>query len=349
MQPIRRTADPSVALKALSQAYAATAHEETRFCAGGAGAAIGCPVCGPARMRLKRGVKDTMTGQRLLISLSGETVRLKPRLVFFCCLGTLCLVGCGDRPNEPGDLSSFFAPPTAAEIAAVQSDWDARDLQSTGWEVLGDGDIGGLRVEVVSHAVEGDTRYGLVRYPQRYNPSQCYPVLVFNHGEQDGVSTNALTESRFSNGCLRDFFIVVPSFRGEELGTGELGLSNLISEGEPSELDGDVDDTIALLNTVLETMPGANASRIAVFGRGYGGGVSHLVAARDSRITLGVVFSGPTDHITHPDLQERVEAAINGDSPPAPPVQTMMDAAVTPFLAGEITLCGAEPLGLPLC
>ena len=279
-----------------------------------------------------------MLGRRRLTSLFGETMRCTPELVLFGCLGILCLSGCGGQPNEPGDLSSLFAPPTAAEVAAVRSGWDARDLRSAGWQVLGDGDIGGLRVEVVSHVVEGNTRYGQVRYPERYDPSQRYPVLVFNHGGQNGVSINVLTENGFSNGCLRDFFIVVPSFRGEELGTGELGLGNLASEGEPDELDGDADDAIALLNGVLENMPGAGASRIAVFGRGRGGGASHLMAARDTRISLGVVFSGATDHITHPNLKDRVEAAINDASPLTLPIQTVMDAAMTPFLAGEITL-----------
>ena len=62
-------------------------------------------------------------------------------------------------------------------------------------------------------------------------------MLVFNHGGQNDVSINVLTGNGFSDGCLRDFFVLVPSFRGEELGTGELGLGNLISEGEARDLD----------------------------------------------------------------------------------------------------------------
>lgn len=235
------------------------------------------------------------------------------------------------------DLSALFAPPTVAEIQAVKEEWASRNLPVVNWQILGSGTITGLSVDVVSHEVDGNTHYGFVRYPLNYNPNNSYPVLVANHGAQSGVGAGIIIGYSTTD-CLKEFIVVVPSFRSEELRTESLGFGNYISEGTPSEFDGDIDDAISLLNGVLENVAGADENRISVAGGSRGGGVSYLMSIRDPRIKMASIFFGATDHITHPGMQAAVENHIDNGSPIAPPFNTAVVAAAEPYLEGNFTL-----------
>jgi hypothetical protein len=69
------------------------------------------------------------------------------------------LAGCaqGMPPAQSGPmLDALFAPPTAAEIAAVEADWAGRDTRAHGYRVehtKRDGRTG--RTMIVSHTVGG--------------------------------------------------------------------------------------------------------------------------------------------------------------------------------------------------
>lgn len=237
-------------------------------------------------------------------------------------------------------LEGLFLEPTAAELDAVRGDWATRDLEVVNWTVLGSGIFAGLDVEVVSHDLDGNTHYGFIRYPEAYDPAGSHPVLVLSHGGQAGVGLGILGQA--SNGCMREFVVVVPSFRGEVLRTEGLGLGDLLSEGEKSEFDGDLDDTIALLNGTLEHVGGADAGRIAAFGGSRGGCVTHLLSVRDERIQSGVAFFGATNHMLEEIRDSIIEILEEDGQSTNPVVSTALLSAVMPWLDGELSFSEAR-------
>lgn len=254
----------------------------------------------------------------------------------------LVIAAWGSCSSEPS-IEALFAQPTSEEIAFVKAEWASRNLDPAGWTILAEMPLGGMNTLAVSHEVNGFTHYGLVRYPAKFNPNGSYPVLVANHGGNNGVNFGML--GIYGQECYRDFFIVIPSFPGERLDTGPLGLGELVSGGEESTFDTDIDSAIAMLNCVLEEMPGVDDSRIVVTGGSRGGGVTYLMSVRDPRVDRAGVFFGATDHITHPGLKEQVEEYLDngGNGPfPNPVVMTVMNAGVTSYFQGKLSLSEAR-------
>lgn len=239
------------------------------------------------------------------------------------------------------DLSQLHAPPTLSEINAVKSEWSTRDYNAYNWTILHTGTLGIFRVDIISHEVNGNKHYAAVRYPENYSPTGSYPVLVSNHGGASGVNVNSL--NAYQSDCFKSFFVALPSFRSEELRTTPIATTDYTSEGTPSEMDGDTDDALALLSGVL-AIPGADGNRIAVTGGSRGGGVSHLMAAKDSRIDRVSVFYGATDHMALPGLQQEMENYVDFGGGLNPPETNTYTYGVAPYLNGDITLAEAREI-----
>ena len=237
------------------------------------------------------------------------------------------------------DLSDLHAPPTQAEIDAVKAYWASLDHSAVNWEVLHTGPLNGFTVDIVRHQVDGNWHYGAVRYPENYDPMGSYPVLVSNHGGASGVNVTSL--NAYQSTCYRSFFVVLPSFRSEELRTSPVATIDYTSEGAPSEMDGDTDDALALLSGVL-AIPGADATRVGATGGSRGGGVSHLMAAKDDRIKRVCVFYGATDHMALPGLQQEMENYVDNGGGLNPPEANTYTYGVEPYLNGDLTLAEAR-------
>lgn len=241
------------------------------------------------------------------------------------------------------DLSDLHAPPTQAEIDAVKAEWATRDHGVYNWTVVSTLTMGGgaFNVDIVSHEVGGNVHYAAVRYPENYDPTESYPVLIFNHGGASGVNVAAL--GQFQATCYRSFFVGLPSFRSEELRTGNLTNPPEIytSGGVQSEMDGDTDDALSLLTGIL-ALPGADANRVGVLGGSRGGGVSHLMSAKDDRIQRASIFYGATDHMTLPGLQAKMEDYVDNGGGLKPPEAAVYTYGVAPYLDGTLTLAEAR-------
>lgn len=249
------------------------------------------------------------------------------------------LVGAwGTCESDEPDLERVFAAPTESEIAAVRAEWASRALSPADWTIMLEQTFGGMRTQLISHSVNGETHYGFVRLPQEYNSKGSYPVLILNHGGNNGASFGML--GQISTGCYREFIVIVPSFPGERLDTGPFGQGELLSGGEESTFDLDVDCSIAMLNGVLAFTPGADATRIAVNGGSRGGGVSYLMSVRDERVGKACILFGATDHLTHPGLKEQIIEYVEGGMEggyPNPVVMVAMRWAVEAYLEGKAT------------
>ena len=249
--------------------------------------------------------------------------------------GVAFLAGCAPRlaaPEADALLNRLFAPPTAAEIAAVEADWAARDTgvydhliesEHTGRD--------GRRTLVISHVVDGTRHFGAVRIPSVPDTARL-PILVIAHGGDRGATGYQF----FQHGSLAERWIqVVPSFRSERLILSPLRWYR--SEGSPSPWDRDVDDAIALLSAVLARVPEADSSRVAVLGRSRGAGVALLMGIRDPRVDAVVDFFGPTDFFI-PPVRALAERAIRSRIPKLPGAGYLADSVLFALRDGRIPL-----------
>ncbi len=244
-----------------------------------------------------------------------------------------------EKPITTIDLSALFAPPTKDEIKTVLDDWKSRKPEPTSWKIEKEGDIDGHHLWVVSYVVDGNRIYGLVRFPVDFKTENKYPILIYNHAGNDGVSIENLSQfdNNFLHGsCLRkQFLYIASSFRAEKLDGGKLGI--FISEGQASVLDRDVDDIIAMLNGLLENVPQANPQRVVVFGTSRGGGVSLLMGERDNRIKSIAELAGETDFLLH-SIENEVTRLMASHLPTINPVVSKALEVAKAYHEGKVDL-----------
>lgn len=257
----------------------------------------------------------------------------------------LLAAGCEDSPAEPGgrhvagvDVDALFAPPTDAEIAVVEAEWEGREVpvegyrleRSISWSLDG----ASATLQAVSHVVDGNRHFGMVLVPAGFSAGDL-PVLLYAHGGDNGIGADeflAITGAARLAGS--DFVFVAPSFRSEPLDHPE---ATFHSEGAPSPWDRDVDDALALLNTVLATVPESDSTRIGVLGVSRGGGVALLMGIRDPRVDALVSLFGPTDFFDG-YVRDIVEDALRGTLRPLPGLAHLDTAVVQPLREGALSI-----------
>ena len=243
----------------------------------------------------------------------------------------------------PADLSMLFAPPTIAEIAEVRADWDLRQPTVAGYQVDASGmDPQGVRFDVVSHIVDGQRHYGAVRYPRNYVAGQPYSTLVVCHGGLNGVAAEESANFILSlpGLCIdENYFLIIPSFRGERLVTQFAG--TFLSGGNPSWADRDVDDTASLLSACQANIPDMDHARVGAWGISRGASVAMLFAARDARVRRVVDLFGFTD-FSLPSVQAQLDLILNQGVQPAGIGRVAYESFVLDWLNGTMSLADAR-------
>ena len=236
------------------------------------------------------------------------------------------------------DLDALFVPPTAAEIAQVEAEWEMRAPEVSGVQVELDTEVssllaGTVRVRVLSHTVGGLRHYGLLVTPPGAVDPGSLPVIVYAHGGDDGVNlADILLIIPFLR-SVGSVAFVAPSYRSEPLQVED---REFISDGPPSPWDRDVDDTLSLLSVALEEAPELDGERIALLGLSRGGGVSLLAGARDERIDAVVEAAGPTD-LFDGYAREIMEEALAGTLRDLPGLDYLNETLIQPWWRGELS------------
>ena len=218
---------------------------------------------------------------------------------------------------ENVDFDELFSEPIQADIDQIYHEWNSRDLSVVNHEEVDSFSIlmpsyKLATLRIISHEISpGQKHYGAIIIPKD-TTDQIYPVVVYNHGGEDGVNISDLALMMSMSNTMKQLvdktIMVIPSFRTETLifndGVNE---HTYHSGGEASIWDKDVDDSIILLSAVLASTPEVDPSKIVTFGISRGGAVSMLMSARDDRIKKVVDFFGPTDMFDDwiKDLMER--------------------------------------------
>ena len=242
-----------------------------------------------------------------------------------------------DQIVEGVNITQVFAPPTQAEVDAIEAEWAARNPVAENFTVVADSAVvlsgTPATLRIVSHTVGGVLHYGVIIAPDSADPASL-PVLIYAHGGDAGTSTSELLLVISATGNNAGSYVyVAPSFRAEPLGYNGV---DYLSGGEPSPWDLDVDDTIALLNATLENTPAADPERIGIVGFSRGGGVALLTAIRDPRIDAVVEFFGPTDFFGE-FVQEVTIEALTGTLRNLPGLDYTNETIIQPLKNGSLT------------
>lgn len=252
---------------------------------------------------------------------------------------SLALAGCAQRlpAGEVDRLADrLFAPPSEAELRAVQAEWGQRDTGARDVRVEWRSDgRGGARTLVLSHVVDGARHYGAVRVPAGA-AGRRLPVLMVLHGGERGTTGQQF----FREGPLAEGFVqVLPSYRSERLIIRPTRWYR--SRGRPSPWDRDVDDVMALLSATLRQVPEADTARVIVLGRSRGAGVALLMAARDQRVDAVVDYFGPTDFFL-PEVRRLGERALRSRVPRLPGAGYLANHVLFALRDGRISLPDAR-------
>ena len=237
-----------------------------------------------------------------------------------------------------GELDVLFAPPTAAEIAAVRADWAGRDISPAGLtiELTEPYPLFGspATLRVVSHVVGEARHYGAIVAPKSSRAASL-PVLMYLHGGENGVDVDDVQFFAFALGELRDSFVyVIPSFRSEPLRHGD---REWVSTGPGGHWDYDVDDALALLNVALALTPQARSEGLSLLGGSRGGGVALLAGIRDERVKNIITLFGPTDFFDE-WVREIVREAALGMPRQLTGVAHMDSTLIQPYMGGRLEL-----------
>lgn len=244
---------------------------------------------------------------RSMIHLSLYTVMMVSPFFW----GTFCTTSfennpCADRVHYEGlldeediEVDSLLRKVDSSEVEEISQYWDSFNLKSDSvWEESRFMHRSNRELRVVAHMAEGDIHYGAIFLPKGYTKNATYPVLLFAPGlNQRSPAVNISKHSTIPSLSRKfsSYIIVVPSYRGQSLVVDD---RSYCSDGFFGDaFDGATDDALRLLEVALETVDGADATQVAIYGISRGGTVSLLAASRDKRIKAAISQAGPVDFL----------------------------------------------------
>ncbi|MCB0637370.1 MAG: prolyl oligopeptidase family serine peptidase [Lewinella sp.] len=197
------------------------------------------------------------------------------------------------------NLDRLFRPPDSATLAAIWHDWDRDSLTSDSVRMpLAFSYQADRKARLLAHYHAGEKHYGAVILPKDYDSTGHYPLLVWANGLNQRDPTVHLHSAPIQQLVrqLEEYFIVVPSYRGQAL---ELNRRRYCSDGFFGDaFDGATDDALRLLEVTKGQFSSIDTQRIAVCGLSRGGTVALLMGARDTSLRGVVAIAGPTNFLS---------------------------------------------------
>lgn len=224
--------------------------------------------------------------------------------LLIACSGQNGIAGpCADRisydlvdVNEGIDLEALFSPPDSLELAQVLAAWSDFNPNVGELEIEHQGTFDTDRKQLtVSHLADSLRHYGVIIFPATYDSSQQYPAFVWLAGLNQRDPTNypfawSALENMYKK--LTNHFIIIPGFRGQNLGFKG---RNYCSDGYFGDAyDGATDDALRLL-ALTSAAYSIDPNKVRVGGASRGGTVALLMAVRDTTIQACISMAGPSN------------------------------------------------------
>ena len=204
---------------------------------------------------------------------------------------------CGSSDIVSSDGPFTYTTPTEADLLGVEAmvagrDLTPRDVELVHQEML----VDTRELRIYKHRVGAHDHFGVVVLPTAA-PNAKFPIAIVAGGlRQSDLTFHAgplLETVELLDPAFKEMVLLLPSFRGRALVYEDMRFQ---STGDTCDaFDGSSDDTMALLNVVMEEVTQADADRIVVLGLSRGGTIAHLVGQRDDRIDMIIASGGLVD------------------------------------------------------
>ena len=203
----------------------------------------------------------------------------------------------GVKLNEGIDLDSLYKPVTEMEIDGMREKWKRFPLRSDSFRMAGEFSFTSSRPgKVIVHYSGSQKHYGALIFPLQYTKAKKYPLLVWANGLNQALPQVDLDKITARKGLfkrLHGYFILVPSYRGQEL---RVQGRQYCSDGFFGDaFHGASTDALRLLEMAQSLYPSIDSQRIAICGTSRGGTVSLLAGIRDPSIRTVISLAAPTD------------------------------------------------------
>lgn len=206
----------------------------------------------------------------------------------------------GPYQNEDINKDSLFRPIDSLEIKRIHKFWQDFKLESDSGQIFRRLNYSPSReMAIVEHYAEGRKHYGAILLPANYDETRKYPLLLWANGlNQSDPSVKLNSYSIFEQLAreLKDYFVIVPSFRGQAL---VINTHRYCSDGFFGDaFDGATDDALRLLYWTQTNFQTVDPERLAVYGVSRGGTVALLAGSRQPNLNCIVAQTGPTDFLS---------------------------------------------------
>lgn len=202
--------------------------------------------------------------------------------------------------NDGINRESLFQPADSQEIVDIKQKWRQFDLAIDSANILQRLRFGIEReLLVVANDKDGQRHFGALLLPAAFDSTQKYPLLLWANGLNQADPTVFVTNNRLIDEVakeLKDYFIIIPSYRGQALQTY---YTRYCSDGFFGDaFDGATDDALRLLHWTRNSFSSVDTQRMALFGVSRGGTVGLLAASRYRQLNCVVAQSGPTNFLS---------------------------------------------------
>ncbi len=148
-----------------------------------------------------------------------------------------------------------------------------------------------IRTDNITWTNEGKHIQGWLLYPQNYDASKHYPMLVCVHGGPAWITTPSWSGPDFSATVYTQlgYFVFYPNAQGS-YGQGEaFTLANRRGWGF-----GDLRDIISGMDTIINRLP-VDGNRVGILGWSYGGAMAMFSVTQTNRFSAAVSGAGACD------------------------------------------------------
>lgn len=163
-----------------------------------------------------------------------------------------------------------------------------------------------LRYQNVKWTNEGNTVQGWLLFPENYDSTKIYPMLVCVHGGPAWISTPAWSAPDFNTTVYPQlgYFVFFPNARGS-YGQGEMFTQSIRRDWG----FGDLRDIVSGVDTISGQLP-VDKNRVGILGWSYGGSMAMMAVTQTNRFRASVSGAGAGDWLSYYG-QNRIDKWMN--------------------------------------